>query len=290
MKEGMVKYGEEGYPNSLYTIANPPKQLYYRGDIALANNSLCVALVGSRKATEYGSYVAGKMAGRLAENGITVVSGMAAGIDSYSHRGALTAGGKTIAVLGNSVEICYPRGLEKLKGQIEEEGLILSEYPPETRPAPFTFPQRNRIISGLCEATCVIEAGLNSGSLITAEFAAEQNRLVYAVPGNITGVMSIGCNRLIQDGAMAVAVIDDIINDLAAKGLCRKREGPSYIMKKLGEDEKEIYEFILDNGEATFEKMSLALKKPPKELMGTVTILEMKGLLQVCFGKILIAN
>lgn len=289
MKEGIVKFGDALYPKPLCSIPNPPEQLYYRGDITLANNT-AVALVGSRKATEYGGYVARKMAGRLAENGIVVVSGMASGIDTFAHLGVLDAKGKTIAVLGNGVDICYPRGSESLKRRIEEEGLVLSEYPNGTKPTHYTFPQRNRIISGLSEATCVVEAGLNSGSLITAEFAVEQGRMVYAVPGNITGIMSIGCNRLLQDGAIPVAVIDDIVCDLASRGLCTKREGPSYIMKKLGEDEQKIYDYILNNGETTLEKLSLALKKSPKELAAIVTILEMKGLLQGCFGKIFIAN
>lgn len=290
MKEGIVKFDDEDFPRLLKTIPGAPKQLYFRGDIKLANETTCVAMVGSRHASEYGRYVARKMAGRFAENGITVVSGMAVGIDSYSHLGALEAGGKTIAVLGNGLDICYPSGSVKLKKDIEEKGLILSEYPEGTRGTAFTFPQRNRIISGLCQATCVVEAGLNSGSLITAEFAMDQGRNVYAVPGNITSIMSIGTNRLIQDKAIPVAVIDDIVSDLAFSGLCEKREGPSNIMKKLGEDEKKIYEYILNNGETSMETLAQALKKSPKELSPVVTILEMKGLLQGCFGKIFIAN
>lgn len=290
MQEGILRFEDELYPPLLRMIPQPPKLLYYRGDPVLAAAGTCVAMVGARRATEYGKYVAAKMAGRFAENGITVVSGMAAGIDSCSHKGALDAGGKTIAVLGNSLEICFPLNAKNLKKDIEEKGLLLSEYPPGTHGTKFTFPHRNRIISGLCLATVVVEAGLNSGSLITAEIAAEQGRDIYAVPGNITSVMSIGTNRLIQDGAAAVAVIDDIVNDFVKAGICEKHGGPSNIMKKLGKDEKTIYDFLSKNGEISLDNLALALGKSPAELAPVMTILEMKGLVQTALGKIFIAN
>ncbi len=290
MQEGILRFEDELYPPLLRMIPQPPKLLYYRGDPALAAAGPCVAMVGARRATEYGKYVAAKMAGRFAENGITVVSGMAAGIDSCSHKGALDAGGKTIAVLGNSLEICFPLNAKNLKKDIEEKGLLLSEYPPGTHGTKFTFPHRNRIISGLCLATVVVEAGLNSGSLITAEIAAEQGRDIYAVPGNITSVMSIGTNRLIQDGAAAVAVIDDIVNDFVKAGVCEKHGGPSNIMKELGKDEKTIYDFLSKNGEISLDNLALALGKSPAELAPVMTILEMKGLVQTALGKIFIAN
>lgn len=286
----MVTMDDELYPPQLRDIPSPPKQLYYIGDITLASSSVCVAMVGARRCSEYGRYVAEKMAGRLAENGITVVSGMAAGIDSYSHMGALGARGKTIAVLGNGPDICFPKGSSRLKGQIEREGLVLSEYPPGTQPLKWMFPQRNRIISGLCAATVVVEAGLGSGSLITAEYAMEQGRSVYAVPANITSIMGLGCNRLIQDGAIPVAVIDDVVCDLASSGLCKKAEGPSSIMKQLGRDETEIYNYILSFGETSMENLAKALKKEAKELIPIVTILEMKGILGSGLGKIFIAK
>ena len=290
MNEGIVRIEDENYPPLLRTIKEPPRLLYYRGDLSIASTTTCVAMVGARRATDYGRFVAGKMAGRLAENGITVVSGMAAGIDSCSHKGALRAGGKTIAVLGNSLDICFPLNARGLKTEIEEKGLLLSEYPPGTHGTKFTFPARNRIISGLSVATVVVEAGLRSGSLITAELAAEQGRDIYAVPGNITSVLSIGTNRLIQDGAAAVAVVDDIISDLTRAGYCKKSARESNIMKKLGKDERKIFAYLQKNGETTIENLALSLAKSPAELAPIVTILEMKGMIQVALGKIFVAN
>ena len=285
-----ITIDDAAYPPLLRTIPGPPKELYYIGDISLASSGTCVAVVGARRCSDYGRYVATKLAGRLAENGVTVVSGMAMGIDSYAHIGALKARGKTIAVLGNGPDICFPAGSTRLKAQIEEEGLILSEYPPGTHPNKITFPMRNRIISGLSCATVVAEAGLGSGSLITAERAIEQGRTVYAVPSNITSVMGLGCNRLIQDGAMPIAVIDDVVTDLVAGGLCTKAEGPSHIMKQLGKDEIEIYNYVLKYGETSTENLAKALKKSPAELNPIITVLEMKGIIGSGLGKIFIAK
>ena len=281
---------DEVFPPLLRTIPNPPNVLYYIGDISLASSGACVAVVGARRCSDYGRYVASKLAGRLAENGVIVVSGMAMGIDSYAHIGALKARGKTIAVLGNGPDICFPSGSTELKAQIEEEGLILSEYPPGTHPSKCTFPMRNRIISGLSHATVVVEAGLGSGSLITAERAVEQGRTVYAVPSNITSIVGMGCNRLIQDGAVPIAVIDDVVSDLASSGLCTKAEGPSHIMKQLGKDEIEIYKYILEYGETSTENLAKALKKEAAELNPIITILEMKGIIGTALGKIFIAK
>lgn len=284
-----ITIDDAAYPKILRTIANPPKMLYYIGDISILEGT-CVSVVGARRCSDYGRYVASKLAGRLAENGVTVVSGMAMGIDSYAHIGALKAGGKTVAVLGNGPDICFPSGSTELKARIEAEGLILSEYPPGTHPAKGTFPMRNRIISGLSCATVVVEAGLGSGSLITAERAAEQGRTVYAVPSNITSVMGLGCNRLIQDGAIPIAVIDDVVSDLALGGLCTKAEGPSHILKQLGKDEIEIYKYILKYGETSSENLAKALKKEPRELNPIITVLEMKGIIGSGLGKIFIAK
>ena len=285
-----ITIDDAAYPPLLRTIPGPPKELYYIGDISLASSGTCVAVVGARRCSDYGRYVATKLAGRLAENGVTVVSGMAMGIDSYAHIGALRARGKTIAVLGNGPDICFPAGSTRLKAQIEEEGLILSEYPPGTHPNKITFPMRNRIISGLSCATVVAEAGLGSGSLITAERAIEQGRTVYAVPSNITSIVGMGCNRLIQDGAMPIAVIDDVVTDLVAGGLCTKAEGPSHIMKQLGKDEIEIYNYVLKYGETSTENLAKALKKSPAELNPIITVLEMKGIIGSGLGKIFIAK
>lgn len=198
------------YPHLLRFIRQAPATLYFRGDMGLCSTP-CLGVVGARKATPYGKWVAYHLGKRTAALGITLVSGMAAGIDSAAHRGALDGGGKTIAVLGCGPDVCYPNSNREMVKAILKTGLILSEYPPGTQPLPFQFPLRNRIISGLSQAVVIVEAGISSGSLITAEWAMEQGREVYAVPGNINSVYSIGTNKLIQDGAVPLVVIDDFL-------------------------------------------------------------------------------
>jgi len=282
---GQVKIGDPDYPELLNYIGNPPETLYYAGDITLASKP-AIAVVGARKATPYGKWAAFGLAKKLSEYGITVVSGMACGIDSFAHKGAVDNGGKTIAVLGCGVDICYPDSNRILREKILEEGLILSEYEPGVPPLPYRFPMRNRIISGLCIGTVIIEAGLNSGSLITAECAAEQGRNIYALPGNINSMYSFGANKLIKDGATPLIVFDDIIDELGI----RRKNTISKQKCELGRDEKEIFEFVLQSGETTADFICRSTGRPPSDVNAMVTILEMKGLLQTALGKIFIAK
>ena len=171
-------------------------------------------MVGSRKSTLYGREITLKLSAELAAMGITVVSGMALGIDTWAHQGALDAGGRTVAVLGSGVDICYPARNRRLKEDITRQGAVISEFPPGTTPVPQNFPQRNRIISGISLGTIVVEAMERSGALITADFALEQGREVFAVPGNINSPYSRGCNRLIKQGAKLVEKVDDILDEL----------------------------------------------------------------------------
>ena len=205
----IIKKEDKAYPELLRNIKDPPKELYCIGDIRLLAGKK-LAVVGSRKCSEYGRTTAMRIGETAARNNVTVVSGMAKGIDRFAHLGALKAGGKTIAVLGCGVNICYPKENRELYERIASQGLLISELPPDTPPAPYTFPQRNRIISGLSEAVTVVEAGTGSGALITAESAASQGRDVFAVPGNINSQYSLGTNKLLTDGATPIAVIDDI--------------------------------------------------------------------------------
>lgn len=280
-----VKRGEKDYPELLNYIGNPPEALYYQGDITLASEPL-IAVVGARKASSYGKWAAYHLSEKLSEYGIGVVSGMAYGIDAYAHKGAVDYGGRTIAVLGCGVDICYPSSNQALKEEILKTGLILSEYEPGVPPRPFRFPLRNRIISGLCIGTVVVEAGLNSGSLITADFAGEQGRNIYAVPGNINSVSSFGANKLIKDGAVPLIVFDDIIDELGIN----RSEKKSMEEIQLGVDEKKIYNYIRINGEATTDEVCRNTGRKPSEINSIVTILEMKGLLQTALGKIFIAK
>jgi DNA processing protein len=280
-----VKIGDRDYPELLNYISKPPEMLYYAGNISIASKP-SIAIVGARKATSYGKWAAYGFAKKLTEYGIGVVSGMAYGIDSYAHKGAVENQGKTIAVLGCGIDICYPDSNRALREDILKEGLILSEYEPGSLPLPYRFPMRNRIISGLCIGTIVVEAGLNSGSLITAECAAEQGRNIYALPGNINSMYSFGTNKLIKDGATPLIVFDDIIDEL---GISRQIP-PAALEIELGKDERKVYEYIIQSGETTTDSICRSIGKLPSEVNAMVTILEMKGLLQTALGKIFIAK
>lgn len=280
-----VSIGESDYPELLTGIKRPPLKLYYRGDWDLCNTP-CLAVVGARKATPYGKWAAYNISKRAAEHGVTIVSGMASGIDSCAHMGALDAGGKTIAVLGCGPDICYPRTNSGLMSRIARLGLILSEYPPGRGPLAGQFPVRNRIISGLSYAVLVVEASLESGSLITAWQALDQGREVFAVPGNINSMYSAGTNKLILDGAMPLTAIDDILDLLGIREIrsSKKDNVP------LGEDERTLLQFIADHGAVTMDRLCILSGKPPAVVSSLVTILEMKGRVQTSMGKIHIAK
>jgi len=198
------------YPQLLKEIADPPPVLYVQGRIALLS-SLCLGMVGSRAATAYGKRSSFALAQALASSGVTVVSGVAAGIDSEAHRGALSVQGATIGVLGCGLDVVYPRQNGALYDQIRREGLLVSEYPLGTRPDGFRFPARNRIIAGLSKGVLVVEAAKKSGSLITAEMALDENREVFAVPGQIDSFKSTGTHWLLQQGANLVQSANDVL-------------------------------------------------------------------------------
>ena len=254
-----------------------------QGALLLAGKKL--AVVGSRKCSEYGRTTAMRIGETAARNNVTVVSGMAKGIDRFAHLGALKAGGKTIAVLGCGVNICYPKENRELYERIASQGLLISELPPDTPPAPYTFPQRNRIISGLSEAVTVVEAGTGSGALITAESAASQGRDVFAVPGNINSQYSLGTNKLLTDGATPIAVIDDIFIGMGISPAADAKEVDS-----LGADEEMVYRLIKENGEITVDFICRSLGKTPVWVNGIVAVLEIKGLVAYNLGKIFIAK
>lgn len=200
------------YPELLREIAQPPWVLYVVGDASLLSEP-ALAIVGTRHPSHYGKTVARKLAYQLAKRRWVVVSGMAIGIDSEAHLGALEAEGKTIAVLGSGVDVIYPKSGRDIYRQIVERGAVVSEFPPGTRPRPGHFPQRNRIISGLSRGSVIVEAEEKSGSLITAEASLEQNRDVFAIPGPITSRKSVGPHRLIQQGAKCVTTLEDILEE-----------------------------------------------------------------------------
>ena len=201
------------YPLPLSNIPDPPPILYVKGTYQ-PDDQIAVALVGSRKSTPYGMRIAERLAASLARVGITVVSGLARGIDAAAHRGALKAGGRTIAVLANGLSEIYPPEHEGLAEEIVAAGAVVSEMPMRQGPLAVLFPRRNRIISGLCLGVVIVEAAPKSGSLHTATHAMEQNREVFAVPGPVDSISSRGCHRLIRDGARLVETVEDILEEL----------------------------------------------------------------------------
>lgn len=246
------------YPANLRNIYDPPKTLYVKGGFD-ERDRIAVAVVGSRRASPYGIEMAGKFAYELALRGITVVSGMAIGVDSAAHRGALKAKGRTIAVMGSGHGNIYPPQNIELYAEISSSGAVITEYEENVAPLTYNFPRRNRIISGLSLGVVVVEAARNSGALITANFAAEQGRTVFAVPGKASSHTSAGTNELIKDGAALVQCAEDVIEELSIKevslsdggmkdGLDGKmaRMTKAYIYNSLTEDERKVYKAITD--------------------------------------------
>lgn len=208
----IITFNDPDYPQAFKEICDPPLLLYARGDIGLCNSALTVAVVGTRRPSHYGLKMAETVSRDLAAAGVAVVSGMARGCDAAAHRGALRAGGATVAVLGTGVDIAYPKENVRLYEEVSERGLLLSEYPMTTPPKPFNFPKRNRLISGMSRGVLVVEAPLRSGAMMTARLALDYNRDVFAVPGPATSYKSKGSNRLLKDGAGVVTEAADIFD------------------------------------------------------------------------------
>lgn len=284
MEYNEIDIKDSYYPEKLRLIADPPKRLYCLGDTSLLDKE-SVGVVGSRKFSSYGRWVAENIAEILTGANFVVVSGMAAGIDSFAHRGALDFGGKTIAVLGTGLDKCYPAKNKNLKEEIARKGLLVTEYPNGYPVKKFNFPRRNRIISGLSKAVVIGEAGLNSGALITAEFAAGQGKDVYVVPGNINNSYGMGGNLLLTDGAVPLVVLRDIV-----KYLGRNISVVDEDIDDMSHDEIEIYKALSNCGEMSIDELSEKTEKPTFILNGLVTVMEIKGLIHTSMGKIFIAK
>ncbi len=272
------------YPDNLRNIYDPPVVLYVKGSLSGCKNR--IAIVGSRRPSSYGLKVAEKLAYELSGFGLTVVSGLASGIDGAAHSGALRNNGKTIAVLGCGIDIVYPRENRRLYEKITETGAVISEYIPGVQPLQYHFPARNRIISGLSYGTVVVEAGEKSGSLITVNYALNQGREVFAVPGNINNINSMGTNRLIGEGAKIVTSVYDIIEELKIfieiDDLNLKKSIKDSFNTKLidmSRDEKIILEQLLKEPlyiDMLMEKTGFDIK----ELNSLLVIMEMKGIIE----------
>jgi DNA processing protein len=288
------------YPALLKEIFDPPITLYVKGAWAECLDQPCVAIVGSRRCSTYGQNAATMLARDLAKRGVTIISGLARGIDAAAHRGALEAGGRTIAVMGTGLDQVYPRDHAKLVEEIlAGGGAVVSEFPLDTPPAPQNFPYRNRVISGLSLGVLLIEAAENSGSLITARLALEQNREVWSVPGNITSRNSFGTNYLIKGaGAKLVQQWQDVVAefppDLAAELLPpppgRKKEKTlvqqlALVPPDLSENENKVYQVLSTDDPSHIDALAVSTKLSVPELTGALLGLEMRELIRQLPGK-----
>ena len=272
-----IAWWEEGYPGRLLPFRDRPAGLFVRGTLP-AKDRFTAAIVGARSCTELGRQTAERLAFRLAEAGVQVISGLALGIDGAAHKGALEAGGKTFAVLGCGADRCYPRENYGLFHKMETQGGVLSEFVPGTSPLPMNFPMRNRIISGLSDAVILVEAREKSGSLITADLALEQGKEVFAVPGRITDPLSRGCNRLIQNGAAVCLGPEDVLEAFGIK-FEKKTRADKKTEKRLAKNENMVYSF-LDSRSGTLEEIMDACGLSVTETMECLLKLELMGMVQ----------
>ncbi len=281
----LVTIDDASYPKRLKEIYDPPPLLYVKGELK-EEDELAIAIVGSRKTTPYGRCVTEKIAQELGRHGITIVSGMARGIDSLAHWGALSGGGRTIAVLGSGVDVVYPRENRNLYKRIVEGGAVVSEFPMGSPPEGAHFPKRNRIISGLAIGVVVVEAGMGSGSLITANYALEQGREVFAVPGNVGAESSRGTHHLIKSGAKLVESSEDILEEVLPQWRRERQalEESKPPVLNLTEEERVLYERL---GETPLHIDVLIRESSlePGKVSSLLLNLELKGLISQWPGK-----
>jgi DNA processing protein len=272
---------EETYPRLLKEIVDPPATLFVQGELKPAD-AVAIAVVGSRHATRYGVAQAQRLAGGLARAGVTIISGLARGVDAAAQQAALLAGGRTLAVMGGGVLNIYPPEHKELADNIKHQGALLSEMPPRFAPTSNSFPQRNRIISGLALGTVVVEAAQRSGALITARHAMEQGREVFAVPGRIDSRASRGCHVLIRDGATLVQSVDDILEELGPLVEPSAHDDGAIIRHpaelKLNETEKTVLQAI-DADPTSIDAVVQSTRLPVQRILSTLSVLEMKRLI-----------
>lgn len=265
---------DPAYPQRLLEIPSPPMVLYVRGELR-PEDEWSVAIVGTRRASSYGRDVAGRLARGLAANGITVISGLARGIDAVAHTAALEAGGRSVAVLGSGVDQLYPWENRQLAERMMGQGAVVSEYPPGTPPDARNFPPRNRIITGLSLGLIVVEAGLQSGAMISAGFAAEQGREVMAVPGSITSPSSLGVNYLLKQGAKLITGVDDVLEELNLQRVAEHREARQTVTSDPTE-QKIVAKLTTEP--VHVDDLSRELGLPVSAVTGALTLMELKGL------------
>jgi DNA processing protein len=291
----LITYAGEEYPPLLRQIADPPLVLYVRGDVQVLSQHT-VAMVGTRRPSTYGLQVARRLARDLAERRLVIASGMARGIDSAAHHGALEAKGKTVAVQGRGMDGIYPAENKRLAEKIAASGAVISEFPLGTGPTPENFPIRNRIISGLSLGVIIVEAAEYSGSLITARLALEQNREVFAVPGNITAAQSFGPNHLIKQGAKLVDQWMDVVEEFPADirmqllppGEASGEEAArsaTLFEASLSPDQKQVFEVLRADEPLFVDSIFGSVTLPPPRVLAALLELEMSGLIRQLPGK-----
>lgn len=282
----IISCEQDVYPRLLNEITDPPIVLFQKGQL-MPSDSIAIAVVGSRHATHYGTSQAESLGRALALSGFTVVSGLARGIDAAAHLGALKAGGRTLAVLGSGLLNIYPSEHQKLAKQIGEQGALLSEYPPRRKPRSSAFPRRNRIVTGLCLGTIVVEAAKRSGALISARLAMEQNREVFAVPGPVNSRMSRGSHQLIKDGAKLVESIDDVLEELGPLASPTQLADDQSVHHpaelKLSEQESKILHAI-ELEPTQIDSIIVKCGLPTQRVLSTISVLEIRRLVKRVSG------
>jgi len=281
----VITLKDEEYPKRLRDIYDPPALLYVRGELK-KEDEFAISIVGSRKTTPYGRWFTEKVSQELARHGVTIVSGMARGIDSLAHWGAISGGGRTIAVLGCGVDVIYPSENRNLFAKIIDRGAILSEFPMGSPPEGGHFPRRNRIISGLSLGVVVVQASEKSGSLITAGYALEQGREVFAVPGNVGTESSRGTHRLIKEGAKLVESSEDILEEILPQWRGERETTPKVEIPRpdLTEEEKVLYE-LLSETPLHIDVMIRESRMDPGKVSSLLLNLELKGMVSQWPGK-----
>ncbi len=272
----VMTWEDEDYPRRLKEIDQPPPVLYLRGSLAM-EDEWSVAVVGTRKVSAYGRSVAEELAGFLGRNRVTVVSGLARGVDTLAHESALKAGGRTLAILGSGVDRIYPHENRALADRMVQNGAVISDYPPGTPPDSVNFPPRNRIISGLSLATVVVEAGETSGALITARFATDQGRDVFAVPGGIHAPQSKGTNMLIQQGARPLLRMEELLECLNLELIAEHRVARNVL--PADRNEAAILNAVCDEPRHV-DEIQIQSGLPIDQVSATLTIMELKGMVR----------
>lgn len=279
---------DAAYPRLLREIHDPPAVLFLRGKFQ-PRDALAIAMVGTRHATQYGLRQAERLAKGLAQAGLTIVSGMARGIDAAAHRGALAAGGRTVAVLAGGLLNLYPAEHKDLAEQIAQAGLLVSESPPHSPPRAGAFPQRNRLITGLCLGVVVVEAGLRSGALISAEHAMEQGREVFAVPGRVDSRASRGCHRLLREGARLVECVEDVLEELGPLVEAAPQEDGRVVRNaaelQLNAQEQAVLEAI-PTEPTPIDEVVARSGLPVHRVLATLSVLEMRHLVRRLSGSL----